>query len=855
MDFQNNLAGGGVYDLTNGAAVPVTAQPTVTANTAFLPVNLTIPDGGTVSLEAFIYIDNNNAPDGGILQFQINAASHGFTTDAAGSGFEDPFTGGNIVGNNFTVDVVATQFTFLTQPSDVNINTTMTPAPQVAGTDVNGNIDIDYSSPVSLTYTGTGNMAVTSPVNPVSGIADFSDITFDTPSNNETITASDGTFTNVVSNTFNILPDSGGATCANAVAIDVGTHHAIHPQGGSGDYDQWYVYHATANGTITVSDCGQTIDTDLRIIADNCSGTNFDETDDNCSTQETLDFTVVAGTDYYIGWGNWDTAGDEHNWTLSFRKDVNIINAYAVSNDSLVVFYESGLSSVNPADYTLTAISQTTVNFTNATIDATHDSIVYLKAQNNFAINVLRDNINDAYNNATYQFYAGVLPVAYTNTANAPDTVRQGYNVTLSGVVTANDNYNQVWIQDSDNPKSGVMVYNSSFDALVAVGDSITVEGQKEFNYGATRIINPMLIAVESGHTAVAANINSSDLNYNATQDDPTAEQWEGQLVTVCGIVIDSLDSQNHYEYFGHNSNGDIICFDDDVDYHYGSGFSLTSGSMYSITGVVTYSYGHYKINPRGPADAVETDQTSVVVAPDTQVPDATINGALAVDSLHAIEAFKFKVTDEGTDGLPTKISQITIYTGPNNTVDLSGNAIAGGWFDFGDATNPIVFTGEPQFDTDHLIFAVDPETAIIDNGTSKDIILHVWFDTSIADESVLQLTVKADPHGFVADCMNSQFASTFASDVTGGTLTIDTNVGIKDVFANSIRIYPNPSNGIFNIDVKNKCKLEISDITGRVLNTKTLTGNTSIELNTAGIYFLKFSNDKGSYIQKVIVK
>ncbi len=86
------------------------------------------------------------------------------------------------------------------------------------------------------------------------------------------------------------------------------------------------------------------------------------------------------------------------------------------------------------------------------------------------------------------------------------------------------------------------------------------------------------------------------------------------------------------------------------------------------------------------------------------------------------------------------------------------------------------------------------------------------------------------------------------ASDIEDAT-------DVKNIKNAGISVYPNPSNGVFNIKVENNYNLEVSDITGRVINTRTLTGNTSIELNTSGIYFFKFSNDKESYIQKVIVK
>jgi len=83
----------------------------------------------------------------------------------------------------------------------------------------------------------------------------------------------------------------------------------------------------------------------------------------------------------------------------------------------------------------------------------------------------------------------------------------------------------------------------------------------------------------------------------------------------------------------------------------------------------------------------------------------------------------------------------------------------------------------------------------------------------------------------------------------------INNHVGINEISSNGIKVFPNPSNGVFNINVDNNYNLEVFDITGRVINTKTLTGNTSIELNSAGVYFLRFSNEEGSYTQKVIVK
>jgi len=69
------------------------------------------------------------------------------------------------------------------------------------------------------------------------------------------------------------------------------------------------------------------------------------------------------------------------------------------------------------------------------------------------------------------------------------------------------------------------------------------------------------------------------------------------------------------------------------------------------------------------------------------------------------------------------------------------------------------------------------------------------------------------------------------------------------------VSVYPNPSNGQFTINVENDFNLEVFDITGKIITTRTLTGNTTLELNTAGVYFLRFSNEEGSVTQRVIVQ
>jgi hypothetical protein len=79
-------------------------------------------------------------------------------------------------------------------------------------------------------------------------------------------------------------------------------------------------------------------------------------------------------------------------------------------------------------------------------------------------------------------------------------------------------------------------------------------------------------------------------------------------------------------------------------------------------------------------------------------------------------------------------------------------------------------------------------------------------------------------------------------------------NVSINDI-SNEIKIYPNPSNGTFTIQTKQVCNVEVIDITGKVINTLRVNGNSVMKIQTPGVYFLRFTNENGTGVQRVVVK
>ena len=77
----------------------------------------------------------------------------------------------------------------------------------------------------------------------------------------------------------------------------------------------------------------------------------------------------------------------------------------------------------------------------------------------------------------------------------------------------------------------------------------------------------------------------------------------------------------------------------------------------------------------------------------------------------------------------------------------------------------------------------------------------------------------------------------------------------------NNIAIYPNPSNGIFNISLGNIAPslIEVYDLTGKIILSKKdvviSNAETAIDLSSAsqGIYFVKIVDTKNQIVKRII--
>jgi len=305
---------------------------------------------------------------------------------------------------------------------------------------------------------------------------------------------------------------------------------------------------------------------------------------------------------------SWDGDATVYVDDASFTEASNVIinNAYSLNDDAIDVFYSTDLTSVDAADYILyTDPGKDAVTFTNASIDGSDNSIVHLSGASEPTVGDLIENyLNDNENGTGFDFFAGITPIALTNTNNPSGHIDNGEPASFIGIVSANDNYNNVWISDGSGEREGILIYDYDFDGEVAVGDSILIQATRDEYNGLTELKDPVLITLfSSGNTPYGpAMISGSDIEENIAENTDPAEKWEGQLVSIEHFTVESLDS---YVYTCSWSDGrDTYTFfiGDNVDYHLNNITLNVGQSYYHITGVVDYD-DVYRINPRNQDD------------------------------------------------------------------------------------------------------------------------------------------------------------------------------------------------------------------------------------------------------------
>jgi hypothetical protein len=181
------------------------------SNIIFSGLSLVIPDGMAKTYTLRLSLNNTLGTTDDGKKFVFNLTPSNITTLSDGTSSD--FTPTGSVNSSTTanvIDVVATQYAFGQQPTDVQTYVSVSPAVTVKATDVNGNIDLGYTGTVSITASGATLIGSPVGIAAVAGIATFSSLQFSSVGV-ANLTAS-GNITGVSSNAITITLGMGSYT-------------------------------------------------------------------------------------------------------------------------------------------------------------------------------------------------------------------------------------------------------------------------------------------------------------------------------------------------------------------------------------------------------------------------------------------------------------------------------------------------------------------------------------------------------------------------------------------------------------------------------------------------------------------
>ncbi len=564
--------------------------------------------------------------------------------------------------------------------------------------------------------------------------------------------------------------------------------------------------------------------------------------------------TAAGGFVYY----------DDFSITESAPVNPAISKAYAISSTEVNVLYNQNVTSVIASNYTLTGTS--TITFSGATIDGTNAKLVHLTgASAPMTGDIILDNIADAANSTNYDFYAGIMPISYTNATNPSGVMDNTHIATFEGIVSANDAYNNVWVSDAAGAYHGVMIYDNNFDAVAAVGDQIRFTAIRSPYNNLTELTAPILIStISTGNTPYGpTTIPGSDIDETLAANTNPGEQWEGQLVKIEKFTVISFDATNKEYRCSWISGGTTYYFTigDNVDFGFAT-TALTIGSTYNATGVVDWlsATSHYRLNPRTASDI--TAYNPVTFNVDMSTATGFIPGTDVVYLAGSFPGAAWNEPGTNPDFLLSQVGSTLIYT---LTLQLPADTYQYKYF-----KNGSWFYGEWDGNPNRILNVSGTTTtndvwALYNSTTWTGAVDSDWANAGNWTNNVpydgLNVTIPAGLTNYPVltangSCQNITIASG-ASLLDGGFLTVAGTATVQQTIEGALvgtndkwHLISQPVASILASDVFTYCYLkEFNELTGLYAN---IPGGTTLSTIGKG-YSTMYSYESGAPTSKTL--
>jgi len=352
-------------------------------------------------------------------------------------------------------------------------------------------------------------------------------------------------------------------------------------------------------------------------------------------------------------------------------------DAYTINDTTIHILYDDDFvsDSIDKTEFEL--MGSADILFDEFEISSENTKMLKLYS----TTDILGDNIIDTlvYNKYedTLFIYAGLMPLEFTSLTNPGGTMDEGFLATFTGIVTATNNNDRVWIADEAGAHHGINSGDGAFNA--AMGDSLVFYG-KFSPYSDHSEIYPATLIKNVGPAVgeiAAFDIAASDIDTSINYDTDPAEKYESSLVTVSAVTIDEWDGS--YYYYA-TSGANVVRIGDRFETFDGTfnGNLLNVGTTYNITGIVVGRSDEYQICPRNLADINPTDDATKPVVTNAAQEISNVIGNIA--EVKSNEAGKVYIILEGQaqSSLSDLNAAVSAYKGacaeafPNDTADIA---------------------------------------------------------------------------------------------------------------------------------------------------------------------------------------
>jgi predicted extracellular nuclease len=188
-----------------------------------------------------------------------------------------------------------------------------------------------------------------------------------------------------------------------------------------------------------------------------------------------------------------------------------------------------------------------------------------------------------------------IYEIQHTTSASGNSPYKDSL-VEATGIVTGTLS-NGYFIQDSAKSWNGIYVFDNI--NTPSRGDKITVRAKvnEYFNLTQLKSVDTVILVSSGNALPVSIGINTTELS--------AEEKYEGVLCKVSAGLCVNASAGNGEWYFINTTDTAVV---DDLMY----AFVPALAQKYDVTGVVYYSFGEYKIEPRDSNDVVFINTTSI---------------------------------------------------------------------------------------------------------------------------------------------------------------------------------------------------------------------------------------------------